>query len=583
MLQIKVKGEFVDVGEASITLKFENPMFRQNPLNNAFSYSFTLPVTPRNSAIFDNVERIDSSAESNNLPCEIFFEGILMLQGVLSIKNPNNDSYSCFINNEDLAISKRLKDFRIRDLDLESIHQYDFHPDSFASLEDRWNFQEDSFQAFKNDPFNEDDIDATHSWPTVLSESYGYNEGDQQSFPDFNWPFRFINPFTDGSYQYNHPFDTTNIEQIFWSVTYIPFIKYTHVLKEIFKVVNLTIIGDFLELTDIKQLSMFNNNTVDADPPVSDFQPLKRDLKLEDHLPDVSGLAIVNLLKVNFNQILFIDKNSIEVRSVTEILNTPEEDLTKFTNPKYSYSRKFSEGFSFSYADDSKDVLFKNPEYTPAKVVIGDGKTDITSPDRYLFVTQQYVSVNWALWASFPTLPIVAADPIGSLNTVGVYRGPLKGDSYPSTLLDIFGLPFVDVSGPDDHLDNLVLTFYRGKQLNNLGNPYPLATPFSTEPSIGKVGDLSLTWDGDDGLVETFYKPFIEAINQSKEITRLLDLPVHKVSEMSRFRFPNYKIQSPAGQMRGILKELSITLKGNKASKSTCLFVAKEQSDTSIA
>ena len=582
MLQIKVKDSFVDVGEASITLKYTNPMFRENPLNNAFSYSFTLPATPTNRAIFNNIERLDNDSDTDNFEAEVFFSGISFLQGNLSVKNPNDSSFNCFLNNRDLNISKILSNFNIRDLQLETHRLYELHPDPFATLADRVNFYINSFKQIQNDRFNNDDIDDNHAFPPVLSDLFAYNSGEQPPNLRFNYVMKYINAFVQGSYQTNHGYDTSTLEEVFWSTTYIPFIKYNYVLKELFKILDLTVVSDFIESVDMKQLCIFNISTLDYNPTL-DFNLMKQDYELQDYLPAVSGLTVVNALKTIFNQLMFIDNNIVEIIPVKTILNTPEEDISKYSPPEYSNSTLNANGVTFSYAKDDQDLLYNNPTFTPKTVVVGDGKTKNEAPDRYLFASRQNASITWPFWASLPALPTNLTDNPGELSTYGIYRGPLKSDEYPSKVILPNGTPLSDIEGPDVDYDRLMLTFYRGKQLNNLGNPYPLATPFSTEQSAGSVGELSLEWDGEDGLYNTFWKDYLESVNKAKETTKLLDLPPHKFKDFATFKEPNKLINSPAGQMRGILKEISITLKGNTASKSTCVFVSKQESNTEVS
>lgn len=575
MLSIKVNNEFIDVGDTSITLKFLNPMFSDNPLNNAFSYSFILPITSRNKRIFKNVHRVDSIKAQVKYPTTVFFEGIAILSGNIVVKKFSKTGLSCYINNDELVISNQMKEINIRDLVLDEYKLYDHNPVPGTQAEN-FDFYWNSLMTTLNDRFNNDDTD-THCFPPMIMGLHGYNEGIPPPALRFNYVMGMVNPYIQGSYRPNNGYnDVLSTAEIFWSCTYIPFVKYNYVLKKLFELFNITVISDFIESIDMKQLSIFNRDTLDSQDDNLIINEFKQFYKLQDYLPNVTGLDVVDVLKNIFNQVIFIKNNIVTILPIQEILNTPIENFTKYVDPFYSFTPSEPKGISLKYDNDSEDPLFDDPVHTPAEILIGDGGIKIVSKARYLFSDTAIASIQWPTFTSYPSgLPASLSDAAGEFGTYSVYRGKLKTDQYPyyveTTPPHLLG----DDPGPEESSDRLLLTFYRGSNLNALGNPYPLATPFSVDQYAGKVGNLSLAWDGEDGLYETFWKDWLNLTDGAIEIDKTLVLPIHKIIQLISFRNPKKRFDSEDGPTTGIVKEVTFTIGNEGLSKTSCTFIAK--------
>jgi hypothetical protein len=74
------------------------------------------------------------------------------------------------------------------------------------------------------------------------------------------------------------------------------------------------------------------------------------------------------------------------------------------------------------------------------------------------------------------------------------------------------------------------LMFYRGLQSTTLGN-YPLATSFNYAGNGTRIGNISLKWSGEDGLIALFWQKWIKFIMNTEMLTQDMDLNVVDVGD----------------------------------------------------
>ncbi|MGF7026283.1 hypothetical protein [Sphingobacterium sp. HSC-15S19] len=94
MLEIKVKKLNVDLpSDISIAMTVENPMMVEERLPIPYSLAFDLPMTPRNLQIFGYPNRIGAHLGDNlfkTYSCQIYFQGILIHDGTVNLVSCEN-------------------------------------------------------------------------------------------------------------------------------------------------------------------------------------------------------------------------------------------------------------------------------------------------------------------------------------------------------------------------------------------------------------------------------------------------------------------------------------------------------------
>lgn len=88
MLQIYTDNQLTDLPEdVSFDLTFDNPIFSTDRIPAAYSLSYDLPLTPRNRTLFGNPDRLAASGDrSENQPTRSLFAGIEIASGVQTVE-----------------------------------------------------------------------------------------------------------------------------------------------------------------------------------------------------------------------------------------------------------------------------------------------------------------------------------------------------------------------------------------------------------------------------------------------------------------------------------------------------------------
>lgn len=118
MLEILVRNVLVDLPEdIQIAMTNENPLFISDKLPVPYSLSFQLPRTPKNSAVFAHANRLATHQDGKAFkaaPCKIFFQSICILQGTITLDEYNkgfNATFKAVDFNDNLKAGFYKKDF----------------------------------------------------------------------------------------------------------------------------------------------------------------------------------------------------------------------------------------------------------------------------------------------------------------------------------------------------------------------------------------------------------------------------------------------------------------------------------------
>lgn len=113
------------------------------------------------------------------------------------------------------------------------------------------------------------------------------------------------------------------------------------------------------------------------------------------------------------------------------------------------------------------------------------------------------------------------------------------------------------------------IMFYRGSvTAPTAGDSYPFLTPFNVAPNGAKIGDYSLAWTGDDGLINKFHNEFKEWVEKDKvkfsSAVLLKPLDLHNLDITKKVLSEGRKFY---------LRQLQMTLKANKIEPAICEFI----------
>lgn len=78
------------------------------------------------------------------------------------------------------------------------------------------------------------------------------------------------------------------------------------------------------------------------------------------------------------------------------------------------------------------------------------------------------------------------------------------------------------------------------------------------------------------GLYNSYHKQFDEFIEQSIPIDKTLHLPPHKIKELSTFKEPKHRINSPEGVFEGFVQKFSVTLTKDRVGATKVTYLTKQ-------
>jgi len=117
MLEVIIENESLDLeAEAGISITATNPMLDKDSIGRAFSFPFSLPITPRNARLLGHRQRLDASRQAAKQTGRIRFQGHDVLVGDITEKKSSAARMEVAYSNEVLDIWKKLGEFKISEI-----------------------------------------------------------------------------------------------------------------------------------------------------------------------------------------------------------------------------------------------------------------------------------------------------------------------------------------------------------------------------------------------------------------------------------------------------------------------------------
>ncbi len=332
--------------------------------------------------------------------------------------------------------------------------------------------------------------------------------------------------------------------------TPFPFVEY--VLTRILKDSDYELSGTAFNDEEIKNLVIYNNYTLDN---VSDVLPdtlIGDIIDFDNHVSTFQCGDFFKGLKNMFAWAVFFDSNASKCRIflIKDILNDPDyEDWTDKAEP-YNDSDVNDEtetnGFLFTFTFDSSDEYTSTrikaiDSFTQKPAVIRDSNLPTSGNEagdiRLILLDNDWVIVNtqvgpqtWRFLSEFLLDHKIA----NGLNIITSQISPVFLKLHPfyepgtidlDTLIPIVKQPVTTVMGGLDNPGFMPrITFWRGKFQDLSAKDYPLASYDVYDEDFNKIADYAIKWDGEFGLINTWWKEYIQWKINTRLITHMIRL-----------------------------------------------------------
>lgn len=297
-------------------------------------------------------------------------------------------------------------------------------------------------------------------------------------------------------------------------------------------------------------------------------------INLQNHVPDITFAELLNAFKIPFCFGIFFDdeRRICYLNYVKNVIrDTTYIDMTGKVTPDYEINIQ-ERGFTFKYDFPSDDELVEDNFKSTNTLTFKDeyaSRIDLPPGD---------ISENdYALVTNLNAFYIVNADLLWerySDNYEPVVVGSGEEEISPKatpmfmSLFTVIGAtvlgPSIRHNGTSDAfgLDNrgysLRFGFYKGMQLTSDGeSTYPMATTQNQDYFGNEIGNYTLKWDGENGLFNTFWRPWTDKLAPGEYVTRYVKLNFNDVKSFNHLKkiFIDYQLY--------LGKTASIVLKNN--------------------
>lgn len=545
MLQIYTDNLATDLDEdISIDLMYENPLFTADHVPATYSLSYDLPLTTNNRQIFGNPDRITAAGDRfREHPTRILFAGIEIASGVQTIEEIGESitvNFSGSILPEN--IKKRLQNIEMDIIDLTGYNG------SAETAKITWNGM---LRTNMNDP------EATFFAPPIAIKDVERMERDMDNPEDIflNTRSMWLNAMYIRGKTYQH---FLNTDERFHILKLLPAIRVWYIFDKIFgdKLTrNLFKEGEWKKLS-LQSLWHPKYNLTDNEPcwTVSPEIPLPNiTISLRDFMPDVlASDFIVELLKLPCAS-MYIKGDTFNIELNDDILNRNivrnirSDQLIGTPTITREAKQKYTMGYASSDEGEQPEG-----EITNVKTIL-DGIKHITSYGLSTIGPQIVTSVSVA---NPPQVLTAILDTTGR-TPYAVKQEDMSPESVPEedieseesdydmtanasivkcvankywlddndmvedrTWYDKILCPEIEKIGTKRG-DEILLGLCQGMQseiqqwTNGILNYYPCLSATNYGANGERFGDLSLYWNGKDGLAKR-HQRFADWISKDK-------------------------------------------------------------------
>ncbi|MGI4866168.1 MAG: hypothetical protein ACRYFZ_19745 [Janthinobacterium lividum] len=269
----------------------------------------------------------------------------------------------------------------------------------------------------------------------------------------------------------------------------VPFLRLVPLLTRVFAALDYELTGDWLDLPEVQQLIIYSDRAAeDAQGNVLLSFALNR------HVPDLPVADFLLALQKFFG--LGFDfhpiRRQVRVRALRDVL--ADQGYVARTGGLGRTTAVTSDGYTLTMGLEEEDELNKTLDTGWAKLLVGNGQEEISTAAGTLHVVRE-------------------PDPFSQGREWLVPAVEVKGAS-----------PAFDQG--DDSRCGLRLLFDRGLQLDNVLQPYPLATWDLVDYWDRAVGQSTLHWAGTWGLYATWHATWLDFLSRATTKERTMQFGI---------------------------------------------------------
>jgi hypothetical protein len=315
-----------------------------------------------------------------------------------------------------------------------------------------------------------------------------------------------------------------------WEYAYTPFVRVKHILEKIVASVGASsFTGDFPQWGDMMN-SMVIYNSISLDEVVKEWEAEeweqscnvhKKEIRLADHVPDVTGKAFLNFLCENCNMKWEANNMEFKFSLKEKELNQPESDLIRFDVSPDSVERSFlvGDGFTMEYSQADTD------SFRPAPFKRGNGDLKVTLETGSLAEFHDY----------------------GFISVLSTEKANQKDTAPMRFMLD------------------------RGVQRATYGEAYWMSTVGNVAPNGDIIGSVSLTLEG---LHNWAFKKYLQIMSNGFKVDFKVSMNVAKFTQLIEFKQVVYRIDTNDGNARIAIQQIETAVDENGISSAKISAIA---------
>ena len=583
MLSIRTQYGYLDLGEISISFVLKSPIF--NDADGSYAYNFNVPASDNNRKIFGFPHRIEGSVNTVEINAEIAFNGLSILSGVMLVKECSPIKYECSIGVNKGDFNWQIKDKMITQLgcwgdmllgdNSDNIHTY------YEATLDK-TYPDTNFVVF---PVQNDNI------------MYGIRGDDDLFLSKYKTCFYIQNYWKSGQF----PQVLSDPDNHFAMNLFTPFVYHSYVLEQIISETGYEIeYNIFRENSELNSLVFFNTYCENSayyytDPLIgypSLLMPPNLQINLGKHVPETLISTHLDSLRTMFGAVININPSTkkISIKLIDDIIQS--NDIVEFSNnvqEDYTVSKNETDGFELTITPDSNDTYWSENVKSIDSLNLKDDVVDHTVlpangneiNDVRLCVTEQMFYV-WNLNEDTNALQW----DFYSYNYFEKYQTGTNKTSKEAAISTVLQLPWPweDNSGnaPTDHhwlipllqqkgiVNDFAIThsnkfsdrllFYRGMQKDKQDNLYPMGSfdVYSYPSTKINEANIALRWEGPYGLIENFWKNYINFMANTKIVK------FSKYLTPLEFKSLDFSKKYRINEQNYLLKEVRVTITNNE-------------------
>jgi len=553
MLEIFVDNKKIDLpSDIEINVTWENPFIEQDRIPLPYSMSFELPLTPKNLATYKNPDRQNSVGCWKEQTAQIRFNTISIGIGKMGLtevdENLNTDFVGSFI--PEIAKYKMNK--------LSTAKDFKF---SFGAGRSRFfpDFTNGWAKLYKETIFNNSITPGSDfaACPVRVSEeeweydtdSYGiYNAG--QLYLNF-WNMANGNYLLNvGTIQYHsvifpQPYIYSLFEKIFGSSLGNNFFKEKEELKTLCMVTSFHAMFNNSIMSTYKGILLDNsyyNDDIDNYFYLSSFMPK---YKFSEFLKEILKMFCCSLIpKPNGKLDIVHNKDIVESTLVTnwteKLTGTPTKSKQDAQIYSYGYSSESASDDEYYKSIDSIEDLLLDTTTAGTYQIKNTGEViektledkvdedDETEEDVFSYERQKTGlggnttedddkdedTDEYDVSSAAKPIPMCIAD-YWTTNTE-LIRNKWNVPEFPDDRTKNTAVPYIGFVRGFYDVTTKTTTIAPATHIG----AYPLLTPYAYDPAGNKVGEYSLAWEGNDGLINKFHTGFKTWVEKDKQILK---------------------------------------------------------------